>query len=190
MVIGNYILAGCTHLQDSISHYYYTVTGDLFVGILCGDALFLLVYKGYDKKDDRWTNIAGILALGIAFFPTNDNSANSCAIIHFEDDDLRRIIHYACAGLFFTILAYISFFLFTKSKGEITKQKIIRNTIYRICGVVIFVSILLIALYGFVAAKDGTLSKLKPIFWLETIALLAFGISWLVKGELVLEDKD
>src|SRR5919206_3039767 len=75
MIAGNYLF-GCTHIQDTISHYYYTVTGDLFVGILCADALFLIVYKGYDAKDDRWTNIAGVLALLVAFFPTNDNSAN------------------------------------------------------------------------------------------------------------------
>lgn len=30
---------------------------------------------------------------------------------------------------------------------------------------------------------------MKPVFWLETVALLAFGTSWLVKGELVLKDK-
>jgi hypothetical protein len=29
---------------------------------------------------------------------------------------------------------------------------------------------------------------IKPIFWLETIMLWAFGVSWLVKGEFLLED--
>jgi hypothetical protein len=28
------------------------------------------------------------------------------------------------------------------------------------------------------------------VFWLESIALWAFGISWRIKGELVLEDKE
>ena len=31
--------------------------------------------------------------------------------------------------------------------------------------------------------------KLAPSFWIETIALFAFGASWLVKGEVVLRDK-
>jgi hypothetical protein len=29
----------------------------------------------------------------------------------------------------------------------------------------------------------------KPVYWLETLAILAFGISWLTKGEAILGDK-
>lgn len=161
MIIGNYIFSNCTHIQDSISHYYYTITGNLLVGILCANALFLIVYKGYpdDKRDDRWTNWAGIFALVIAFFPTDDNSADSCAIFHLANNELRNAIHYGCAALFFILLACISLFLFTKSKGGKTKQKIIRNKIYRICGVVIFVSIVLIAFYKFFEMREAALVR-------------------------------
>ena len=31
--------------------------------------------------------------------------------------------------------------------------------------------------------------KYTPVFWLESIALFAFGISWLTKGELIWTDK-
>jgi hypothetical protein len=31
--------------------------------------------------------------------------------------------------------------------------------------------------------------RARPVFWLESIALWAFGISWLVKGETILKDK-
>jgi len=30
----------------------------------------------------------------------------------------------------------------------------------------------------------------NPVFWLEAAALVAFGVSWLVKGEALLADKD
>jgi hypothetical protein len=26
------------------------------------------------------------------------------------------------------------------------------------------------------------------VFWLETVAIVAFGVSWLIKGEAILED--
>jgi hypothetical protein len=29
----------------------------------------------------------------------------------------------------------------------------------------------------------------SPVFWLETVALWAFGVSWFVKGETVFTDK-
>lgn len=32
------------------------------------------------------------------------------------------------------------------------------------------------------------LKKYDPVFWLESVSLFAFGISWLVKGQLILKD--
>jgi hypothetical protein len=32
------------------------------------------------------------------------------------------------------------------------------------------------------------LTAFNPVFWLETIAILAFGVSWLTKGEAILKD--
>jgi len=29
----------------------------------------------------------------------------------------------------------------------------------------------------------------NPLFWLETLAILAFGVSWIVKGEAILKDE-
>ncbi len=33
-----------------------------------------------------------------------------------------------------------------------------------------------------------SLKTLRPVFVLETLALWAFGISWIVKGEMILKD--
>jgi len=30
---------------------------------------------------------------------------------------------------------------------------------------------------------------LRPVYWLELITLWAFGVAWLVKGQIVLKDK-
>lgn len=187
MIAGNLLLGDCHRLQDTVSHYYYTVTGDLFVGILSAVAMFLFAYKGYERKDNFWTCLAGFFALCIALFPTNDNSTDSCAVIHLPDNELRRVIHYVSATAFFGILAGISLFLFTKNRGQLTREKRARNKIYRLCGMLILLCIGLIGLYGLPKGSEGW-SSFKPVFWLEWVALLAFGVSWLVKGEFFLED--
>jgi hypothetical protein len=66
-----------------------------------------------------------------------------------------------------------------------TKQKIERNRVYRVCGIVIAAAILGVPFDDYPA-----ITFLKPTLVLETIALTAFGISWLTKGELILKDKD
>ena len=188
MLLINYFFSNCRIVQDSISHYYYTISGSAFVGILFAVAFFLFAYNGLDKLDKWSTSLAAFFALCIALFPTNDNSAGSCAIIHLPDDDLRRMIHYTAAALFFLLLAFISFFLFTKSKGVKTKEKQIRNVIYRIAGIVIVLCLILIAFFGLIQNEPDGETTFKPVFWLEWLALIAFGVSWLVKGEIVLKD--
>jgi hypothetical protein len=59
-----------------------------------------------------------------------------------------------------------------------------------VCGITMSVCILLIAVYVFLPDSAETILKpYKIVFWLETAAIWAFGISWLVKGETLLRDK-
>ncbi len=194
MIMGNKVIDHCAILQSSISHYYYTVTGHWLVGILCAVAMFLISYKGYNRIDNITSSVAGLAALAIAFFPTNAETLvpekiiiNDCILFSLRENNLRNAIHYASAALFFVSLAYMSAFLFTKSRGSKTKEKMIRNKVFVICGIIILLSIVLIGLYG-IFGKESSLKNYKPVFWLEWLALLAFGISWLVKGEIVLKD--
>jgi len=85
-------------------------------------------------------------------------------------------------------LAYMSIWLLTKTSGNMTRQKIKRNRVYRVCGVVMAVSVIGIPIDGIGEIHDA-IGFLKPTLIFETIALVSFGISWLVKGELVLKDK-
>lgn len=192
MLVGNYLFGHCYAIQDSVSDYYYTITGDLLVGMLCAVALFLISYKGYpgDRLDGFLSTSAGILALGVAFFPTNETSADNCAIIHLPLNELRNNLHNVFSAALFLILAAISLFQFTKSRGVvITRQKKQRNRVYRICGVLMLICIVLLALYTNLRDTMPWLKAYKPVFWLESAALLAFGISWLVKGGLFLKDR-
>jgi hypothetical protein len=99
-------------------------------------------------------------------------------------------LHLLLATLFFLNLAYFSLFLFTESRGDMTPEKIMRNRVYRICGIVMVACIVLIAVYIFLFEKQlPNPEKYDVIFYLETVALWAFSASWLVKGEMFMADK-
>ena len=84
LALGAYLIGKCT-IQESISHYYYTVLGDVLVGATCAISVFLIVYRGYrDSMDNSTTNLAGFLAIGVAIFPTTANQDACCTLIEFS----------------------------------------------------------------------------------------------------------
>jgi hypothetical protein len=187
-------LTGSHFLLDSISSYYHTNLRDALVGILCAVSVFLLSYHGYDLRDFITFKIAGISALGVAFFPAFIKSAIN-PYIHIAPNvsASTNAVHFVSAALFFLALAYVSLVLFTRThpnigKADRTRQKIKRNRIYRGCGITILACLVLLLLVNSLPAGSGVL-KLAPVFWIETIALFAFGASWLVKGEVILREK-
>ena len=174
-----------TGIQSSISSYYYTGMGDVFVGTLCAIGFFLLSYKGYKTADDIAGNLGCLFAVGMALFPTApDNSASSVA-------GFIGYVHFAFAALFFLTLIYFSLFLFTKTdQSEPAARKLQRNKVYRVCGYIMILCIVLIAIYYLLPDEVVLpIEVYKPVFWLEAIAVVAFGISWLIKGETLLKDK-
>ncbi len=102
LAIGCFVVGpSCTELLESISHYYDTEVGDVFVGILFAIAWFLFAY--------------------------------------------------------------------------------------RVCSVIMLACIASIALYV-TLFEDTAIARVKPVFWLESLALWAFGASWFVKGETLWAD--
>ncbi len=176
LVLGSLIFREDEIIQRSISMYYYTHMRNALVGILCAVALFLFSYKGYDYKDNIAGHFAGIFALLVAFCPA--------------EGSYSRIIHLVSAVLFFLTLVYFSLFLFTKGSDSPSEQKILRNKIYKICGFIILACVVLLILF-FVLPQNfrDRLSDYKPLFWLESLALWAFGCSWLIKGEFLFKDE-
>ena len=71
-----------------------------------------------------------------------------------------------------------------------SKRKLQRNKVYKACGYTMATCILLIAIYFLLRDSMGTgIEACNPVYWLETIAVLAFGLSWLTKGEAILKDE-
>ncbi|HYH46436.1 MAG TPA: hypothetical protein VEG34_12195, partial [Thermoanaerobaculia bacterium] len=94
-------------LQDSISAYYWAPDGmdapsrNWFVGGLFAVAAFLYLYKGFSIAENIALNLAAILAVGVAIFPTEWNCGEACG---------KFSLHGFCAVSMFACLAYVVWF--------------------------------------------------------------------------------
>lgn len=157
----------------SISATWYTNACTPFMIILGSASLLLICYKGYTKIDDIVLTLAGIAGLLICLFPCLVPTIFGPVGTFLIPIEISDIIHCIAAVIFFGLLSLNSLFLFTKSNGEITRNKKIRNIIYRVCGIG------MIASFGILL-----LPKFAIQVWLmETIALFFFGVSFLTKAD-------
>lgn len=172
-------------IQDSISDYYGTQLRDIFVGFMFVLGFFLFTYKGYRCEgkgllynDNFFANLGGAFALGVALFPTTSSNV------------IVRNIHLISAALLFAVFTYFCLVIFRRGVAveNRSEMKKLRNKFYLWCGILI---ILFVAAAGlsFILMTEETRNKTDIIFYCETIALWAFGFSWLIKGEAILEDK-
>lgn len=161
-------------IPASISATWYTNACTVFM-IILGSASFLLIaYKGYERIDDIILTLSGIAGMGICLFPCAVSSVKGAVGTFMIDSITSNIIHNICAIVFFVLMSYNSLFLFTKSAGEMTKKKKARNIIYRVCGIGMLASFLILLL-----PKFGI-----QVWLMETVALFFFGISFLTKADI------
>lgn len=193
-----YIDSGLLRPLESISHYYYTRAGSVFVIVISLMAIFLIVYKGKEPIDFYLSLIAGIFALCVILFPT-DNIYNICsestrdyAVTMLYDSKPRITFHYISAAIFLLSLSYMSLCLFTrtdKSPQKKGRRKILRNKFYITCGVLMVFAISIIFIFGKLYPSDYYNGH-HLTFWMEALAIESFGVSWLIKGEPFLKDKN
>jgi len=176
--------------RGSLSSYYYSRTGDVFVGVLWAIGVVLLSYQARPRpgfeRDRAVTSIAGMLAITVALFPTASDPTTA-------DTGSRWVafIHLIAAAGLFGLLAVLSAAYFTRVVGSPTGwranlRRFIRddpgtgprraaaNAVYRMSGWVMLGCISLAALSN--AADLGWL------LWLETAMVIAFAASWFRKS--------
>ena len=161
----------------SISATYYQ--SPALVGVLCPASLVLISYIGYNSLDNWITTLSGIFGLGVVLFPCRVSWIPDGTPVGFFQIpiEISTHLHTVCASLFFLLIAFNSFFLFTKSGGEMTDRKRIRNRIYHICGAGMLFFELVFALLTLFDAPGYC------VMIVEIILLHLFGFAWLTKGE-------
>jgi len=186
-----FVLAlGAAVLRDAFAHptissYYYGVMSGVLVGSVCAIGVFLMSYRGHERKDDVAGSIGGLAAVGLALFPVAPNVDPTTA------QKVVGAFHFVFATIFFVTLAFFCICLFTKThKGaKPAGRKLTRNRIYIACGWVMLGCIVLIGVCHLPAVARTRLDDLRPVYWLEAIAIVAFGVSWLIKGETLFRDR-
>jgi len=188
-------------LLPSISHYYYTRSAVFFIAILAAFGFFLISYRGYETKkvdnnkfclrlsDNTVTHIGGIAILIVVLIPTdcivNLSICAGCQSTEFclfgHRDVVVGAIHLLSAALFFIAMGYMSLCNFTR--GNDNKYHIW----YKLCGWIIFITL------GLLIIEFGIWKWIKPdfqitpydVYIMETIMVVAFAVSWLLKGRTI-----
>ena len=179
-------------LPGSMSAYYWTSIGSVFVGSLCAIGVFMFSYCGYDRRDKIAGRLACVFAIAVAMFPVCPDTG------YTPLQQAVGRVHLTSATLLFATLAYFSLCLFTLTDPSkpMTDKKRRRNWVYRICGWTMVASLVLIGLCEWLVLgehspfKDSPLKSWLPVFVLEAVMVIAFGTSWLTKGEAILADDE
>jgi hypothetical protein len=161
------------HLQDSMSAYYYTGMRDVFVGSLWAVGVALIAYKGFSNVENRVLSVGGVLAVGVALFPTTAPGEPSSAV---------AVVHTVAALSFFACLAYVAIARAADTLLLVRDARL-ANTLrrwYRILGAAMLASPLL-ALILAVAVRPPE-GSLRAIFFLEAVGVWVFAAYWSVKS--------
>ena len=181
---------------ESISHYYFTRVGGIFVIVVSLLAIFLMIYKGNNKLDFILSTLAGVCALLLVLFPTSNldlpPESRAVSVTKLKESDFRVGFHYVSAAIFLLSLAALSIFVFTQPDdpnhpGVLpTPQKRTRNVFFVGCGIVMVGALVIAFLQVFELEVFGE----STTFWMETVAVVSFGFSWLVKAQVFFKDKN
>jgi hypothetical protein len=184
-------LKGTPQARSSLSAYYYSGMRDVFVGILFATAIFLITYKVAERTLDNTLSIlAGAAGMGVALFPVGrpGGSGSPLTLTPLQDrlgETAVATVHFACAVLFILSLAVISFF-FGVSEGNRTQQREGRRakmspTFWRRFHKLCALAIVLAVVFVVVTKLVGWFEDYSLIVG-ESVAVFAFGLSWLMKG--------
>lgn len=176
--------SGGEELLSSVSASYYTGMRDVFVGCLWAIGFFLIFYRS-NTVDNYLTTAAGIAAILVALVPTKPPPPTIPTAVQ----NLAGTVHIVVAGVFFSILALLAIWRFTKPERTYeptVDRKPQRNVVYRACGYVIAACLLGAFVFGFLL--EGPSRGWHPVLIFEGIAIVAFGVAWLIKGNTFLRD--
>jgi hypothetical protein len=167
------LLAGAVdgHIESSLSAYYYTKVGNVFTGALCVIGIFLLAYRLTSWAiDNIATSLAGISALGVAFFHAAPKNA-TLSQLRLAD------VHLTCAAALFILLGAISLFIFPR---DVLPNQEWRANWYMALGALIWLSIILMPTLNWLARSFYDSNHV--FFILETVCVMAFSVSFILKG--------
>jgi hypothetical protein len=167
---GNWIFVQFGHdteiLPSSMSSSYYTSTRNIFVGGLCALGVFLLGYR-YTDRDDRWSTIAGLFAIGVAVCPTAPRAPSGY-------QSVVGYFHLSFAGI---LLSGLAMFCISSFRDPTDAGKRSANHAYLTAGILILAFLAIAVLAGVTHWGDGW--TVTPLYICESLSVWAFGAAWI-----------
>ena len=182
--------------QTSISAYYHTDMRDVFVGGLFAVGLALLIYKGFSFTEDWLLNVAGVLIIGVAYFPMDPTTLFQCfppcettctlysSILDRTPDSLIKIgIHGYYAVAFFIAIGCVCAFCSKRTLHLIPDKRIRQSYLitYRILGIAMVALPLSTAALLRLSPHAGSDCADRTVFWIESLGVWVFAVFWLLK---------
>ena len=168
----------------SVSATYWSSSKELMIGLLFTTSVFFFSYKGYDWKDRVCSIVQAICALGVILFPVRPQIYFERTGLFLLPESVSNTLHLITSGALFFTFAINILCLFTIGSNEPTEKKLLRNKIYRTCGILILVGSVFIILGSF--PPFNKIPKWFPytMIW-EFVLLSSFGFAYLVKSEAI-----
>jgi hypothetical protein len=170
--------------RNSLSAYYYSGMREVFVVTLAATGFFLIAYKVTERNlDNTLSFFAGVCAVLIALFPTSRPSHSIIQLTplqHLLSEKWVTRIHFTASALFIIALGVISYY-FGKREGDRPERVGTRpprfwQSYHFACAAAIGVALIWIVVARFAGGPRWSL------LLGETVAALAFGLSWFWKG--------
>ncbi|PQO94894.1 hypothetical protein C5614_20195 [Massilia phosphatilytica] len=147
----------------------------IFVGCLYAIGAFLITYNGQIALEMGLSKVAAIAAILVAMFPCNCSG----------HDEIIEHVHYVAAAILYLILGMFCLIFYFRARDKRRRTQHVepkyRQWIYATC---------LVALWGAMAflvfnavVRDTRVTN--PVFWGESIGLVAFGVAWLTASHVV-----
>src|SRR4051794_2599276 len=170
--------------RDSISAYYYSGMHDVMVGAICSVGVFLLAYKVTERNlDNTLSVVAGLAALTAALAPPRlPAGVAPSPLQNLVGNDVCAWTHFVSAVIFITALAALSFFFGVREGARPPQKGKLPPTFWRVyhwvCAGLIVAALLWMGSYELFAHWGPSQTLLIG----ETLSLVAFGASGLLKG--------
>lgn len=180
LLVGDWLFVAGAMPRGSLSAYYHTGMRDIFVGSLFVIGVFLLTYMLFTYNwDNVLSMIAGVAALAVAIFPTGGNHPLTPLQERLGERTVS-FVHQASAAVFILSLAVISFLFGQRERRRPDRrlnQQRRGKALHWACGLIIIGAVAYMAATKLLGWQDE-----HSLFYGETVAVLAFGLSWLMKG--------
>lgn len=94
-------------------------------------------------------------------------------------------LHFYAAGVAMMLLGYFPLIAFRRNYADAGRQKRLRNKIYLVSGITVALCMFTILIHAIGFSTSKLWVDYRLTFWLETVSLTAFGLSWLTKGRFI-----